>query len=202
VTQRESNEVSKRDEQELYDLLFGVRRSIRYHNHRRRFFDGLDKFTKILSAVFGSAAVATALSGHHVVTGVFAFIIAFFSAIDLVIAAGPSARLHADLAKRFAELEATIVRLDSPTPQKVRELVADRLMIEADEPPILRVLDSVVYNELCKALGYEQCDMVKIGWLQSLMSQLVDLWPSKIKRNPRAGESTHSRPMSAGCETP
>jgi hypothetical protein len=57
------------------------------------------------------------------------------------------------------------VRLGSPTPEKIRELVADRLMIEADEPPILRVLDSVVYNELCKALGVEECEMV--NWLVS-----------------------------------
>jgi hypothetical protein len=89
------------------------------------------------------------------------------------------------------------VRLGSPTPEKIRELVADRLMIEADEPPILRVLDSVVHNELCKALGYDQCEMVKIGWFQSLMSQFIDLCPSKIKRQPHAAESSRPQPLSA-----
>jgi hypothetical protein len=63
------------------------------------------------------------------------------------------------------------------------------LMIEADEPPILRVLDSVVYNELCKALGYEECHMVKIGWFQSMLSQIFDLYPSKIKKQSRSAES-------------
>jgi hypothetical protein len=197
MTESESDELSKSDRRELHNLLFGVRRSIRYHNHRRRFFDGLDKFTKILAAVAGSAAVATALGNHKTVTVVLAAIIALFSSIDLIIGAGPAARLHADLTKRFAELEATIVRLGSPTPEKIRELVADRLMIEADEPPILRVLDSVVYNELCKALGFDDCEMVKIGWFQSLMSQLIDLWPSKIKKQPRSPNSTGSQPLSA-----
>ncbi|HYR21493.1 MAG TPA: hypothetical protein VEP30_01035 [Chthoniobacterales bacterium] len=197
MTEPESTELLEHDRRELHNLLFGVRRSIRYHNHRRRFFDAFDKFTKILAAVAGSAAFATALSQHQTVTGVLAAIIAIFSAADLIIGAGPAARLHADLAKRFAELEATIVRLGSPKPEKIRELVADRLMIEADEPPILRVLDSVVYNELCKALGYEECDMVKIGWFQSLMSQLVDLWPSKIKKQPRSANSTGPQPLSA-----
>jgi hypothetical protein len=75
-------------------------------------------------------------------------------------------------------------------------------MIEAEEPPILRVLDSVVYNELCKALGYDECQMVKIGWLQSLMSQIIDLWPSKIKKEKIkkescSSDSTSSQPLSA-----
>jgi hypothetical protein len=197
VSEPESSELSERDKRELNNLLFGVRRSIRYHNHRRRFFDGLDKFTKILAAVAGSAAVATALGNHTTVTVILAATIAVFSAVDLIIGSGPAARLHSDLAKRFAELEATIVRLGSPKPEKIRELVADRLIIEADEPPILRVLDSVVYNELCKALGYKECEMVKIGWFQSLMSQLVDLWPSKIKKQPHSANSTGSQPLSA-----
>ncbi|MDQ2946123.1 MAG: hypothetical protein M3Y27_09310 [Acidobacteriota bacterium] len=186
MTELGRGDVSTCDVDPLHDLLFGVRRSVRYHNHRRRFFDGLDKFTKILSAVAGSAAVATAFGGHKAVTVVLAAVIAVFSSVDLIIGAGPAARLHSDLAKRFAELEATITRLGSPTPEDIRNLVADRLMIEADEPPILRVLDSVVYNELCKSLGYDECEMVKIGLFQSVMSQLVDLWPSKIKKVPRS----------------
>jgi hypothetical protein len=196
VSEPESSELSERDKRELHNLLFGVRRSIRYHNHRRRFFDGLDKFTKILAAVAGSAAVVTALGNHNTVTVVLAAIIAFFSTVDLIIGAGPAARLHSDLAKRFAELEATIVRLGSPKPEKVRELIADRLIIEADEPPILRVLDSVVYNELCKALGYKESEMVKIGWFQSLMSQLVDLWPSKIKKQYVSSTTTGPQSLS------
>jgi hypothetical protein len=195
MTGTESTELSEHEKRELHNLLFGVRRSIRYHNHRRRFFDGFDKFTKILAAVAGSAAFATALSHHQTVTGVLAGIIAIFSAADLIIGASTAARLHADLAKRFAELEATIVRLGSPKPEKIRELVADRLMIEAEEPPIWRVLDSVVHNELCKALGYEECHMVKIGRFQSLMSQLVDLWPSKIKK--QSAPSTGNQALSA-----
>src|SRR5437588_9330485 len=111
MTGTESTELSDDDRQALHELLFGVRRSIRYHNHRRRFFDAFDKFTKILAAVAGSAAFATALSQHQRVTGVLAAIIAVFSSVDLIIGAGTAARLHSDLAKRFAELEATIVRL-------------------------------------------------------------------------------------------
>src|SRR5206468_8580735 len=98
-----STELSAHEKRELHNLLFGVRRSIRYHNHRRRFFDGLDKFTKILSAVAGSAAVATALGSYKTVTVILAAVIAVFSSADLIIGAGPAARLHADLAKRFAE---------------------------------------------------------------------------------------------------
>jgi len=38
------------DEQRQFDdLEFGIKRSIRYHNHRRLFFDRLDKCIKIFS---------------------------------------------------------------------------------------------------------------------------------------------------------
>ena len=39
------------------DMLFGVRRSIRYHQRRRAFFDRLDQFSNMLSVIFGSAAI-------------------------------------------------------------------------------------------------------------------------------------------------
>jgi len=58
-------------------------------------------------------------------------------------------------------------------------------MIESDEPPIKRVLDCKCHNELCKAMGEDDCEFVDVGFVQGLFSQLVDLWPSKIsKRSP------------------
>ena len=193
MTPGESGNLSPTEERQFEKLLFGVRRSIRYHNHRRRFFDGLDKFTKILSAVAGSAAVATALGHHNEITVGLALVIAVFSTVDLIIGSGPAARVHSDLAKRFAELEATIIRIGTPKPDEVRGWIADRLMIEADEPPIFRVLDSVVHNELCNALACDEHEFVKIGWFQGKMAQFLDLWPAKIRK--------HSRPKTAGTPT-
>ncbi len=44
------------------DLLFGVRRSIRYHLRRYQFLDKTHKISMLLAAVSGSATIATLLS--------------------------------------------------------------------------------------------------------------------------------------------
>lgn len=55
-------------ELDWHNLLFGVRRSIRYHQRRRRFFDNLARGKTWLAFVFGSAAMATLLA-HGPTTG-------------------------------------------------------------------------------------------------------------------------------------
>jgi hypothetical protein len=174
--------IPERDFDDQSDLLFGVRRSIRYHNHRRRFFDAIDKTAKILTVIAGSATFAAALSTHHRWTLAFAAAVAVLSTIDLIIASAERVRLYSDLAKRFATLETRVVRTKQPTRDELNEFIAERLMIESDEPPILRVLDSQCHNELCRAMGEDDCEFVKIGLVQGLFSQIIDLWPSKIKR--------------------
>ena len=175
-------EVEKRDVAELHNLLFGVRRSIRYHNRRRRFFDGFDKFAKILSVIGGSAAVAAIVGSAHWAAVIFSTIVAVTSAISLVVGPAQGARLHAELAKRFARLEHDVVRSKRPDADRLNEFVADRLLIEAEEPPILRVLDTLCHNELCEAMGYDTCHFYTVGWFPALFAHILDLWPSKIDR--------------------
>jgi len=169
-------------DERVHDLLFGVRRSIRYHNHRRRFFDGFDRFVKVLSVVGGSGAVVSAISSVHEVTIGLAAVIAFLSAISLIVGPAQAARLHEELAKRFSGLEHAIALTSDWTANRLRKFEADRLLIEAEEPPIMRVLDSQCHNELCRAMGYHDCEFVQIDPLQAFFSQIVDLWPSRIKR--------------------
>ncbi len=187
--------LTERDIDDRSDLLFGVRRSIRYHNHRRRFFDAIDKAAKIFTVIAGSATFASALSTHPRLTLAFAASVAVLSTIDLIIASAERARLHSDLAKRFAALEARILRHKQPTRDDLNEFIAERLMIESDEPPALRVLDCRCHNELCQAMGKDDCEFVKIGFVQGLFSQVVDLWPSKITKK----RSSEIQEAKAGC---
>lgn len=187
---------TERDLDDRSDLLFGVRRSIRYHTHRRRFFDAIDKLAKILTIIAGSGTFASALAIHRDWTLVFASLVALFSAVDLIVACAERARVHSDLARRFADLEAKIVRHKQSDRDELNEFIAERLMIESDEPPIMRVLDCQCHNELCKAMGEDDCEFVDVGFVQGLFSQLVDLWPSKIaKRGP--AKSHHAKPSCA-----
>jgi hypothetical protein len=54
----------------------------------------------------------------------------------------------------FFELEKGIVAAVELNAEKEAAIVAQRLDIEACEPPILRVLDSICHNEMMRALGY------------------------------------------------
>jgi hypothetical protein len=49
------------------------------------------------------------------------------------------------------------------------------LAIEADEPPILRVLDAICHNELLRAMGYPKEREAQIAWYQRLLASFVDI---------------------------
>lgn len=163
--------------EEKYDnLLFGVRRSIRYHNRRRHFFDRIHKFSTFLSALSGTATLASVLAkAGPAWTLSFALAVAVFSVIDLVVGTAQAARLHNDLSNRFFGLEKSIISIKDPNNQDIAILQTQRLDIEADEPPPLKVLDSMCHNELLRAMGYDKSEFVKIKWYQRLFSQLIDL---------------------------
>jgi hypothetical protein len=165
----------------VHGLLFGVRRSIRYHNRRRSFFDRVSKFSTFFSALFGTATVASALAqaGNSWVIG-FAVAVAIFSVMDLVVGTAQAARLHYDLARKFIDLEKTIISTKEPTYEDMANFKAQRLEIEADEPPALKVLDSICHNELLRAMGYGSNEFAKIIWYQRLFSQIIDIQEHKI----------------------
>ena len=52
------------------------------------------------------------------------------------------ARLHADLARRFIELESELTSLKEPTDEELGIFTDRRLAIETDEPPINNTSDS------------------------------------------------------------
>jgi len=156
------------------DLLFGVRRSVRYHHRRRMFFDRLHIFTSSISVIFGSSAVLAALKEAPQLAASAAAIVAIFATIDLVVGTAKMARLHSDLARQFIGLEKTIISAQKITGKNLKQFEAERLDIESDEPPVLKVLDSVCHNELMRAMGFPKAQFLKIGFLQRYFSQLFD----------------------------
>jgi hypothetical protein len=165
----------------LHDLLFGVCRSIRYHNRRRRFFDNLQRLKTWLTLVFGSTAMATLLAQtspagtQPLLPILFTALTSAIAALDLVVASSTRARLHADLARRFFELERTITLTKDPTEDNIRTWRAERLSIEADEPPILRVLDILCHNELLLAMDYPRSHLCDVPWYKRLLAPFMNL---------------------------
>ncbi|SHH34270.1 hypothetical protein SAMN02745124_00195 [Desulfofustis glycolicus DSM 9705] len=173
------------DQTKLHDLLFDVRRSVRYHNRRRLFYDRICKGSDALTAIFGSATIITLLGSTKVVppeTPMYmAGITAILSVINLVFDTKENARLHHDLARDFITIEKNLIA-PHLTPEKFAEAEARRLDIEAEEPPVLKVLDLTCHNDLLKAMGYEEEHYYKIGFWRSAFANFFDLFPGSIKK--------------------
>jgi len=171
-----ASQTRNEQEDEKFNLLFGVRRSIRYHNRRERFFDRLHKVTTFLSALSGTATIAAvfAKAGPPWTIG-FAALVAIFSVMDLVVGTSAAARRHNDLARRFFALEKQIISLKTLTDDDLIAFKTARLDIEAEEPPPLKVLDVVCHNELLRAMGYDRTEFIPIKWYQRLFCQFFDI---------------------------
>ena len=51
-----------------------------------------------------------------------------------------------------------------------------------DEPPVLRVLDSLCYNEQLRAMDYPESEMVIIGWFQRKMAPFIDVHSNQLRK--------------------
>ena len=168
-----------------HDLLFGIRRSVRYHVRRRQHFERLGKFIKIFTAIGGVGAVTTILGkANEWWTLVYCAAAGFFSLIDLVIGTGERAARHGDLSKEFIELEKQMVLAGGNLRgEELARFTARRLEIEAEEPPALRVLDTICHNDLVRAMGYDKLHQKKVTWAQKVFSQFFD-WRLEDTENP------------------
>ena len=168
------------------DLLFGVRRSIRYHARRRQFFDRWHMSTSAAGVIFGSAAMAALLTKESGLAVLAALIVTALSAVDLVVGTARMARLHEDLGKRFLTIEEDLIG-DPVTSNDLILAERARLRIEADEPPALRVLDTICHNDVLRSMGEEYAaQRLKIGPVQRFCAQLFDLKLHRIElENPK-----------------
>jgi hypothetical protein len=186
ITEHVDNEEQLQDR--LHALLFSVRRSIRYHNYRRRFFDNLSTVVQLATVIFGSATVFAVMSGLGVAVYV-AAMVTILSAINIVISPVRKSILHAELAKRFIDLENAITGVAEMDEQQLREFEQQRLKIERDEPPVLRVLDSLCHNEQLRAEGYEGDEhYVEVPLVKRLLAQFTNMGSHNIKPKTTSNE--------------
>lgn len=170
-----SEQLNLSDEQ--YGLLFDVRRSIRYHDRRRAFYEQLHHFTSLLTILMaGSVFFDLAKSGETATwLQCLSVIAALFAAMDMVIGYSKRAALHGNLRERFAMLEIDMVDGDT-APATWSKYQRERLIIEKDEPPIYKVLDNLCRNDLLEAEGFNRRDnpehFFSATWWQRFTSQI------------------------------
>jgi hypothetical protein len=97
---------------------------------------------------------------------------AILGAIDLAYSPGSRARDHIVLHQQFSTLLARISRAANPSDQELRDWLADRLRIEADEPPIFWALEKDCHNEICFSRGQTSAQYLNtLSWRERMFMQ-------------------------------
>ena len=159
-----------------FALLFDVRRSIRYHDRRRAFFDTLHRTTAVFTVILASSIFLDLLGNSTTPRWLtlVALLAAGLAALDVVIGFSRSANMHHDLKRRFVALEMQMVVGDNGE-ETFNNHMAERLAIEQDEPPIFRALDLLCNNEVAQAEGLSREDdpeFAEVTFVQRATSQL------------------------------
>ena len=163
----------------FYQQLFGVRRSVRYHQRRQSYFEAWRTCIAALQVVFGSSAVAAILANSGAWIGVsLAAVPPLLAAVDLVFGTSGRATLHSALGRRFSQLEADMVPYEAASStvngEDLTRFRQRRLSIEADEPPKLRVVDLLSHNDLVRS-AYTHDSIYPIGWFRRILGQVFDV---------------------------
>ncbi len=162
-------------------LLFGVRRSIRYHSRRQAFYESVDRWTNFALLLLGSGATVLAFQGRQTWILAVGFGVTFVSSLKLVYAFGAKAGQHAQFVKDFTRLEERLVADGSD--ETVTAVTQERLQLEASEPPVMRVLDALCHNELLVAMGYsDEKERVPLTWLQRLTANILNFGESALEK--------------------
>lgn len=162
------------------DLLFSVRRSIRYHDYRQQFYTSLGNWTAFLSLILGSgviAVIAFKLGSNTDFLWIqifLAFLISLFNGIALVFRVSTKAREHWELRNAFIDLEKELLGADRN--EDIAPFTQKRLLLERTEPKPLRVLDLMCHNELCYATYSDnqlKGKIYKIKWHQKMLANFL-----------------------------
>ena len=173
---------------QLQNNLFGVRRSIRYHERRRSFFESVNTWILAsqvtVSSSFGALLLLQGNDGSRSYSDLGVFVVALvglLAALNLVVGSQRRAFLHASLSQRFAQLEQEITPCEYAEDVE-GEVVSDfrrkRLSIEEVEPPKFRIIDILSHNELVVST-YHHMKFYPVGFWARLFGCFVDLEPSK-----------------------
>ena len=167
---------------EFFGQFFDLVRSIRYHEHRRAFFELMHRITNVLT-IFLAGNILFVLSIKTVgeqawwMSGI-AFAGAFMAATDLVVGFGRMANLHTELKNAYTAMEVEAVESDGGD-EALKKLRRERELIERREPPIYRALDAVCYNEaVCSLMdGTRQVEALKKIPRLSMLTRHLYRWP-------------------------
>jgi len=174
IKKEEGQKVDECLKDKQHDLLFGVRRSVLYHNRRYHFFEKTNNYIECLQYFL----ILVFFTKKELSLFCFIFYVMTDQTKNQMFR---KTTLHSGLVKRFIALEKKIVKVgDNIDDDTLNNFTTERLDIEANEPPILRGLDCICHNQLMRSMGYDKKDFVTIRWYQRLVSQFIDIQSHSI----------------------
>ena len=154
-----------------YGLLFRVRKSVRYHDHRRSYYMTLDASVKVLGLVIASAVFTKNFGGYHVAE-LLAFVFVVASAASLVNRFGFKNYLHDSLYKDFIALERDFLKPHDLSDQHLDQLESTLLEIEQREPPIYSALNRYCHNEVCRVENQREY-VQPLRWYHKILKNVL-----------------------------
>ena len=135
------------------ELLWSIRLSALYHLKRERFLDGIDRAAKGIAALGGAAAFSQLKNNPDIGLWVIGTI-TLVSTLSLVYGPSAKARKHAELARDFRRLEASVLELGNDLkPIHLAKFHGQCVSLESSEPAALGALVTQCHNELCAGEG-------------------------------------------------
>lgn len=152
-------------------LVYQVRLSILYHLMRERFFDQVDKFVSIVTALSATSAVASMLADSGGIGEFATAATACLSLIPLVFNPASSAKRHGQLATDFRKLRADFERKGEHWDSATCDEMSARLVeLESSEPAHLYALVAFCQNQLNV---FSDGPTTKLTWAQRHLMHIV-----------------------------
>ncbi len=139
---------------EVGKMLFGIRRSIRYHHRMAGFYNAMHRVAMFFTLFVAMSAGFWALKSESGLVLTLSILVAAVAALDATLNSSGNHRLHMLLAYRFQQLEKKFDAKGNLSDDEFEKVRYERLSIEQDEPEPKRLLDVICHYELLISAGH------------------------------------------------
>ena len=189
-----SNQQSTQAVEDYDVLLFHVDVSVRYHDRRRRHYETLQQVSLFLGILIASGAVRAFVEwvSQDWLTYLIPLVGTTLLSLAIVLRASSKSNDHSGLKRDFISLLEDMERhRENADSDRVAVWRARRLAIEADEPPVNRIVHALSYNELVKSKPVAQLPSkryVVIKWYHWAFGWATRAFDSTLKLGPEQPE--------------
>jgi hypothetical protein len=176
------------DDGDYYDASFGINKNRRYHALLRDFYQSAHNWTVGVNAFAGSAAFVAILAKFSLLAESLSALFALAAIFESIFRYEERARVHHDLCVRFTNLAAEIETMPE-TPENLGSVRARRIMIEADETEVKRLVEIRAMNEEARGRGVPEVKLAPLSWLQCRFGYVFTFGMRKLERRKAANEA-------------